>query len=47
MNGDRLTLGLMAFYLILAGVFAYERQFAKAQYWLGAFLITSAIWRMN
>ena len=43
MNGDLLMKGLLVFYLLLAGVFAYEGHWAKALYWAAAAQITTAI----
>jgi hypothetical protein len=47
MTGDRLMLGLAGFYIVLAVVYAVERNWPKCQYWLGAFLITSAVLMMK
>lgn len=43
MVGDRLAIGLGAFYLVLTAVYAYELNWPKALYWLSAFGITSAV----
>jgi hypothetical protein len=43
MNGDGLMRGLLVFYLILAAVFAYELNWAKCTYWIGAAVITGSV----
>ena len=45
--GDTLMSGLLAFYLLLAAVFAYERQWAKCSYWIGAAILTGSVLRMR
>ena len=47
MIGDALMIGLFWFYLLLASVFAYERQWAKCSYWIGAAIITGSVLRMR
>ena len=42
-NGDLLMRGLVVFYIILAGVFLYERNWPKAWYWLAAAQITGSV----
>jgi len=42
-NGDLLMRGLVVFYLILACVFLYERNWPKAWYWLAAAQITGSV----
>lgn len=43
MTGDGLMKGLVVFYVILACIFLYERNWAKAWYWLAAAQITSSV----
>lgn len=45
--GDGMMKGLVVFYLILAVVFGYEQQWAKATYWIGAALITGSVLAMR
>ena len=47
MTGELLMKGLIGAYLILAGVFLYERNWAKAWYWLGAAQITASVVMMK
>lgn len=42
-NGDLLMRGLVVFYIILAGVFVYERNWPKAWYWLAAAQIIGSV----
>ena len=42
-NGDLLMRGLVVFYIILACVFLYERNWPKAWYWLAAAQITGSV----
>ena len=45
--GDRLMLGLLAFYVVLAIIFAYEGQWPKCTYWIGAAIITGSVLAMR
>ena len=47
MTGNNLMIGLSCFYVVLAGVFAYEGQWAKCSYWIGAFIITTSVLAMK
>jgi uncharacterized membrane protein (DUF485 family) len=40
-------LGLLVFYVVLAVVFAYERQWPKCTYWIGAAIITGSVLAMR
>lgn len=42
-TGDRLMYGLIVMYLIVAAVFAYERNWAKCWYWLAAAQISGSV----
>lgn len=41
--GNTLMMGLAVFYIFLAAVFAYEGQWAKCTYWIGACIITTSV----
>lgn len=41
--GNNLMIGLACFYVVLAAVFAYEGQWAKCSYWIGACVITVSV----
>ena len=45
--GDGLMRGLLAFYIVLAIIFAYEQQWAKCTYWIGAAIITGSVLAMR
>jgi hypothetical protein len=47
MTGDRLSMVLIAFYFVLAGVYGYEGQYWKVLYWLSAAGIVTAVWGMK
>lgn len=47
MNGDRLSLGLIAVYLVLALVYGTEGNWWKVLYWISAAGIVSAVWGMK
>ena len=42
-NGDRLMLILIGAYGVLAVVYAWEMNWPKVLYWIGALCITSAV----
>ena len=41
--GTNLMISLSCFYVVLALVFAYEGQWAKCSYWVGACIITVSV----
>jgi hypothetical protein len=43
MTGDRLMQGLLVVYFIIACTFAYEQNWAKMTYWIGAAIITGSV----
>jgi hypothetical protein len=43
MSGNTLMKVLLVFYVIIACVFVYERNYAKAWYWLAAAQITGSV----
>lgn len=43
MNGDLLMKGLIVFYAVVACVFAWEGNWPKMTYWIGAAIITSSV----
>lgn len=43
MTGDMLMRGLIVFYVVLAGVYAYETNWAKCTYWIGAAIISTSV----
>lgn len=45
--GDGLMKSLLLFYVVLAFVFGYEQQWAKATYWIGAAIITGSVLAMR
>ena len=45
--GHTLMAGLSIFYVMLAVVFAYEGQWAKCTYWIGACIITVSVLAMK
>ena len=47
MTGERLMLGLLVVYGIIALVFLYERNWPRAWYWLAAAQITASVLLMK
>lgn len=45
--GHTLSIWLIGFYIVLACVFLYERDYARAWYWLGAAQIVSSVLMMK
>ncbi len=43
MIGPSLMQGLAVFYVLVAIVFAFEGNWAKAAYWIGASIITTSV----
>jgi len=41
--GDSLMIFLLCFYAVIALAFAWEGNYPKALYWVGAFIITSSV----
>ena len=41
--GDTLMRCLIVFYVVLAGVYAYELNWSKCTYWIGAAMITGSV----
>ena len=46
-TGTLLMQGLVVLYVIVACVFAYELNWPKMTYWIGAAIITSSVLRMK
>jgi len=47
LNGDLLTKILIAEYAVIAGVYAYAKDWPRLIYWLGATILTVGILRMK
>lgn len=47
MSGDRLSVFLIMFYVVLACVYANEGQWFKVLYWISAAGIVTAVWGMK
>lgn len=47
MMGDRLSVVLIGFYMVLAGIYGYEGQWWKVLYWTSAAGIVTAVWGMK
>lgn len=43
MSGELLMKGLVVTYVVVACVFAYEQNWPKMFYWIGAAMITSSV----
>lgn len=45
--GDKLSVALIAFYVVLACVYGTEGQWFKVLYWISAAGIVTAVWGMK
>ena len=43
MTGNQMMVCLVVVYLVIAGRFAYEGNWPKCTYWIGAAMITSSV----